>query len=85
MPLVAREPYWPRFRAGIGTLAAFTRLPSGRRARTLALSEYLWRHNEPIWLVVSSLRWGAFSRGKGYSSATMIELKPGSLGLSRME
>lgn len=41
MPLVAREPNWPRFRAGVGTLAAITRLPSGQWARTLALSELL--------------------------------------------
>ena len=37
MPLVARpEPYRSRLRAGIGTLAAFARLPGGHWARTLA-------------------------------------------------
>src|SRR6185312_6709438 len=36
-PLFARlEPYRSRFRAGVGTLLAFCRLPGGRRARTLA-------------------------------------------------
>ena len=59
MPLVAREPNWPRFRAGIGTLAAITRLPSGQWARTLALSELLGEC-EPRWSLMSSLPAGCF-------------------------